>query len=108
MTEYQDFILCYRKPHGINWDCECGYKSVSEVNERTSNLLSKDNHLTTTFFPIGQYTPSVFTQMTIQKTLSPKITMYNKPESPNGEEADQLYLLRTLIHEIQFLNQRGL
>lgn len=94
MSEYQNFILCYRKPHGINWDCECGYNSVNEVNARTSELLMKNKNLTTTFFPTGYYTPLVFKQLNIQSALSPKITMYKK--SSNGERGGPVVLPGTL------------
>jgi len=85
MNEYSDFILCYRKPHGLNWDCELGYKSVMEVDERTTELLKQNTNLTTTFFPTRYYVPIAFRQMLISSALSPKVTMYNKPSSSNGE-----------------------
>jgi len=99
MNEYSDFILCYRKPHGLNWDCEMGYKSVVEVDERTTELLKHDKHLTTTFFPTRYYVPVVFRQMIISSALSPKITMYNKPSSSNGERGGPIMSPRSVMHQ---------
>jgi hypothetical protein len=90
----QEFILCYRKPHGLHWECEQGYQSVTEVNERTFELLNKDSHLTTTFFPTSLYTPMVFRQLRIQSALSPRVTMYNKPK--NGERGGPIVPPTTL------------
>ena len=89
MNEYNEFILCYRKPHSLNWDCEKGYKTVMEVDDRTHILLNKDPNLTTTFFSTGNYTPMAFKQLIIQSALSPRITMYNKPSS-NGERDEPI------------------
>jgi len=69
-----DFILCYRKPHEINWDCECGYKSVAEVNNRVKSLSGPD--MTTTFFTYSSSVPLGMRQMLIQNALTPKINMY--------------------------------
>lgn len=84
MDTYHDFILCYRKSHGINWDCEKGYKSVKEVNERSSELLSADKNLTTIFFPDNNYTPDAFKWMMMYHNLSPKIIIHTKSYPPQN------------------------
>ena len=70
-----DYILCYREPHKINWDCECDYKSVSEIDKRVKAL---DTTLTTTFFSYNSNVPLGIKQMFIQNALSPKIIMHAK------------------------------
>lgn len=98
MNNYNNFILCYRKPHGINWDCELGYKSVLEIDDRTRELLKEDNHLTTTFFPIQYNIPIALRKMIISNTLSPKIIMYNKPSSANGERGNPIMTPSAVIY----------
>lgn len=101
MNNYKEFVLCYRKPHAINWDCEKGYKTVLEVDERTTELLRKNNHLTTTFFSINNYIPFPINHMMIKSNLTPKITMYNKPDFPGGEKGSPI-LTPNIVQQEEF------
>jgi hypothetical protein len=83
VNKNERITLCYSPyPFLRSWTCEYGYESIEKADERTFEIIKKDNNLITTLFPTNQYVPQFFHQYRIQWRLMklhyPHIRMINK------------------------------
>lgn len=76
-----EFVLCYKDPHSFNWSCETGYKTMEEVDKRTSQFPREYGKKTTTVLTTHQGTPNFLKQQWIKKQLTPTVTMHEKPQN---------------------------
>jgi len=86
-AESSEFTLCHRRQHDLNWKCERGYRSVTDVDKRASELRNEDNNVTTTFFPTCRYSPNFFTWYRIAFGLKPGITITGPKVSESQNES---------------------
>ena len=75
MTE---FILCYKDDYQMNWSCECGFKTVSELQVRAEQLTEKDENMCVKFFPTSQRTPKFVKKLSVKYYLTPNINWIEK------------------------------
>lgn len=85
MNLYTEFILCYRDHHALNWNCEKGYKTISEADDRTTKVLEANNQRTTMIIPVHSV-PEPIKQIYLKSILTPDINLNDKPSvyKPKG------------------------
>lgn len=77
----EEFTLCYKSNRYVNlWNCECGYKSVGEVDKRTHEIHKLNSEIITTFFPTYNLIPMFIQKQMIKIKLMPGIKIKSKPE----------------------------
>lgn len=73
-----EFVLCHRKPFSNNWQCERGFKNVSDINKRSMDIRKDNIYIMTTFFPTYKFIPNWIINRLIRRSLKPCVAIMDK------------------------------
>lgn len=70
------YTLCYKNIYGDSWNCEYGYDSIIDIDDRSRELRKLNSkYLATIFFSFRNLVPVFMQKYYISNQLKPRIHM---------------------------------